>query len=149
MRTLTLSLIALTLLGTTAAVCAQGRSGDPLKRLAQADSNHDGRISLQEFRDARAARFEKIDRNHDGYFTDDDLPRFLRNNSRMNQRMQAMEKMADTDKDGRISRDEYMAAGEKMFSRLDRNGDGFIDQGELQQAEERMKSMAAQRGSTP
>lgn len=34
---------------------------------------------------------------------------------------------ADANKDGRITQDEYGAARAKLFSKLDRNGDGFID----------------------
>jgi len=34
---------------------------------------------------------------------------------------------ADANKDGRITQDEYRAARASLFSKLDRNGDGFID----------------------
>jgi Ca2+-binding EF-hand superfamily protein len=41
---------------------------------------------------------------------------------------------ADTDQDGKISRDEFRAAqearGDKRFQRLDANNDGFIDKAE-------------------
>ena len=41
---------------------------------------------------------------------------------------------ADTDQDGKISRDEFRAAqdarGDKRFQRLDANNDGFIDKSE-------------------
>jgi Ca2+-binding EF-hand superfamily protein len=33
---------------------------------------------------------------------------------------------ADTDDDGRLSRDEYRAAREEQFDRFDRNGDGVV-----------------------
>lgn len=49
---------------------------------------------------------------------------------------------ADTNKDGKISRDEFRAAHEKrsdaMFKRMDTNGDGFIDQNEKKAAGEKM-----------
>lgn len=49
---------------------------------------------------------------------------------------------ADTNKDGKISRDEFRAAHEKrsdaMFKRMDTNGDGAIDQDEKKAAGEKM-----------
>jgi Ca2+-binding EF-hand superfamily protein len=41
-------------------------------------------------------------------------------------RMNAMFAMVDTDGNGQISKAEYTAAGEKMFTRLDKNTDGVI-----------------------
>jgi Ca2+-binding EF-hand superfamily protein len=38
---------------------------------------------------------------------------------------------ADTNKDGFVSRDEYIAARAQNFDRLDRNHDGFIDQDDV------------------
>jgi hypothetical protein len=54
-----------------------------------------------------------------------------------------MHKMnADTNNDGKISRDEFRAAQEKrsdeMFKRMDTNGDGVIDQDEKKAAHEKM-----------
>jgi uncharacterized membrane protein YebE (DUF533 family) len=50
---------------------------------------------------------------------------------------------ADTNKDGKISHDEFMAANQKrseeMFKRMDTNGDGVIDQAEKQAAFEKMR----------
>ena len=49
---------------------------------------------------------------------------------------------ADTNKDGKISHDEFMAASQKrseeMFKRMDTNGDGVIDQTERQAAFDKM-----------
>jgi uncharacterized low-complexity protein len=38
--------------------------------------------------------------------------------------------MADTDSDGRVSRDEHARHAEKMFDMMDKNRDGFIDKDE-------------------
>lgn len=52
---------------------------------------------------------------------------------------------ADTNKDGKISFDEFKAAREKHmeehFKRRDSNGDGFIDANEKAQARAKMKKM--------
>ena len=49
---------------------------------------------------------------------------------------------ADTNKDGKVSRDEFRAAQEKrsdeMFKRMDTNGDGFIDENERKAARDKM-----------
>jgi len=50
---------------------------------------------------------------------------------------------ADTNKDGKISRDEFRAAQEKrsdeMFKRMDTNGDGVIDQDEKKAMGDKMR----------
>lgn len=38
---------------------------------------------------------------------------------------------ADSNKDGLVSRDEFIAARAGQFNRLDRNGDGFIDDADI------------------
>ncbi len=55
-----------------------------------------------------------------------------------------MRKMnADTNNDGKVTRDEFRAAQEKrsdaMFKRMDTNGDGVIDQDEKKAAGEKMR----------
>ena len=46
----------------------------------------------------------------------------------------------DTNRDGKISRDEMRADADKHFDRLDTNGDGFIDQVEMDAARAKMKA---------
>ena len=50
---------------------------------------------------------------------------------------------ADTNKDGKISHDEFMAASQKRaeehFNRMDTNNDGFIDQAERKAAFDSMR----------
>jgi Ca2+-binding EF-hand superfamily protein len=56
---------------------------------------------------------------------------------------------ADTNKDGKISYDEYRASKEKQmerqFKRMDTNGDGFIDESEKQAAKDKMRDMREKR----
>jgi Ca2+-binding EF-hand superfamily protein len=40
---------------------------------------------------------------------------------------------ADTDGDGRITRAEFVAARAKLFAKLDRNADGYLDKQDLSQ----------------
>lgn len=145
MRTFIPVFTSLVLLGCTLGVSAQGMRRDSMQRFEQADTNHDGRISLQEFQAERADRFRKMDRNGDGYITDDDIPSFLRGNGRLMKADHAMQQMADVNHDGRVSRDEYMAAGEDLFHTVDTDHDGFVDKDEMQQATQRIQAMAKNR----
>jgi len=58
---------------------------------------------------------------------------------------------ADANQDGVVTREEYRAAREKAFSRIDRNGDGYLDDKDLPQrrmarrkAGERLKQLRTQ-----
>jgi hypothetical protein len=58
---------------------------------------------------------------------------------------------ADTNGDGVITREEFHAARERAFARLDRNGDGYIDKDDLssrmagrRNAQERLTQLVAQ-----
>ncbi|NBK37220.1 EF-hand domain-containing protein [Pseudomonas soli] len=51
--------------------CGEGKCGDA--SFARTDSNHDGKVSREEFLAVakdRAADFDKIDRNHDGFISE-------------------------------------------------------------------------------
>lgn len=138
--------LVLPVLGSMPASAQIGRP-DPAELFAQADTNHDGVVSRQEFLAARAVRFDKLDRNHDGYLTDADIPRFMRGNAERMQKFHAVLQMADTNHDGKVSRAEFAAAGERMFDLIDSNHDNVIDQVEMQQATARLKALAAGQGA--
>jgi Ca2+-binding EF-hand superfamily protein len=59
-------------------------------------------------------------------------------------------KRADTNNDGKISKDEFLAMSkaeaEERFSKVDANGDGSVDQSELASAGERMREGMRNRG---
>lgn len=120
---------------------------DPAELLARADANHDGVVSRQEFLAARSARFDTFDRNHDGSLSDADMPRFVHNNADRMQKFHTMRQMADANQDGKVSRDEFVAAGNRMFGMIDLNHDNSIDSAEIKKATERLQAMAAGRGA--
>ncbi len=114
---------------------------DPI--LNAIDTNHDGLISSTEIA-ASATSLLTLDKNADGELTPDEI--------RMRQqtpeeRVDHMLGEFDTNKDGRISRDEAPERMVQQFDQLDKNGDGFLDRNELL---EYFKTQGAQqRGNAP
>jgi len=114
--------------------------GDPIELLEQADLNHDGLVSRDEYLAARARKFDELDRNHDGFLTDADFPRLARAGER-GEKVKKMLDAADADNDGKVSREEFKNAGGKWFDLADANHDGVVDKNELKQAAERFKAL--------
>jgi Ca2+-binding EF-hand superfamily protein len=88
------------------------------------DKNKDGKISKQEYLDAVAATFNKYDLNKDGVLTKDEI--------KLIEKLDAEKfiKDVDSNKDGKISKQEFIRAAEKRFLQLDKNKDGYIDKKE-------------------
>lgn len=121
---------------------AQMVDADPAAQFAQASADQDGRVSMEAFRVARAARFDQLDRNHDGYLDEADLPPLAHTNRVLAQKFRAMLRVADADHDGRISREEFVAAGARLFERLDANHDGYVDRDEIRLATQQLHALA-------
>jgi len=93
------------------------------------DANGDGKVSKEEFL-AKRPGFDKIDGNHDGSVTSDEV-----------KAMPAVQKHGgtgqnfvahfDADKDGKVTTAEYDAKRTSFFDKIDKNKDGFIDQSEF------------------
>ena len=61
-----------------------------------------------------------------------------------------MMKMADTNKDGAVSKDEFLSAHGKHFDMLDVNHDGQVTKAERQAARAKMRGMGGMRhGGAP
>ena len=127
-------------------------SGDEMKdrggRFARQDTNNDGTLSFGEAAARTAAQFQRLDADKDGKLVPEELgPRGHRgphgpDGAGMMQRPEGprgglgqgrgmMIERLDTNKDGRISRDEMRAQADERFARLDGNKDGFIDKAEM------------------
>lgn len=148
MKTKITTLAALTLAATLTLATAEARDGffaargdqSPLSGsaagFAAADADKDGQITLQEFKDWRAANWSRLDRNGDGVFSADDLPMIVRSRwdgERARQRRAAV----DSNGDGVISRDEALAAPPYAFLQADADGNGALTRDEITAARAR------------
>ena len=113
------------------------------------DTNADGKVSTEEFRGASEV-FKLLDKNGDGVITPEELglPADYRpaagkrpaagreapagGKGKANEMAKRLEKFRerlramDTNQDGKVSKEEWQG-NEKLFERLDRNGDGVLD----------------------
>jgi Ca2+-binding EF-hand superfamily protein len=98
--------------------------------LNKIDKNNDGKISKKEYIDTVTNTFNKIDKNMDGSLTGEELKAVGKIHPRK------FVKEEDINKDGKVSREEFIKAAEKRFKLLDKNNDGFIDRQEWNAAKE-------------
>ncbi|MCX5850069.1 MAG: EF-hand domain-containing protein [Deltaproteobacteria bacterium] len=92
--------------------------------LKKIDKNNDGKISKKEYIDAVIKTFNKLDKNTDGFLTKEELKTIDKIDA------EKFVKEEDINKDGKVSKEEFIKAAEKRFKLLDKNNNGFIDQKE-------------------
>lgn len=100
--------------------------GHMLKKM---DSDGDGKISSAEFQAAAAARFAAIDTQGSGRISAEQIANSK--SARQRDLKFAEHEVKRIGSDGTISRDQYLAAAQARFAKLDRNGDGFISADEM------------------
>lgn len=125
-------LLALAGCATNGNQTAEQNGGAP-DRFAEADTNHDGKLSPDEASDYFVGQiFASRDLNHDGELTWEEW------NVPGADRSKAKFSAADTDKNGSLSLPEALAYGrkrhafEKEFKAADTNHDGFVTREEAQ-----------------
>jgi len=105
-------------------------TGIETQRFDKVDANHDGAVTLDEYSAAARALYAELDAQHNGKVTADEIANSPRAQQRAVRTADRMIQHLDTDGDGSVSQDEFLAAAKVRFARLDKNGDGFIDAGE-------------------
>ena len=91
--------------------------------VGQFDTDHDGTVDLAEAKKAGSDMFDKLDVDHDGTLTFKEL------HGRMSRKEFAA---ADPDKDGTLTKDEYLAVVEQRFKAADKDHDGTLGNWEFQ-----------------
>lgn len=146
---------------------AQAKAGEMFARM---DANKDGKIDQADRGAKRGQMFDRLDANKDGAVSRDEFAAAQKardgksrdgqardgqarksGEGRMGKhgggkRGQMMLRMADANKDGAISRDEFMAAHGKHFDMTDANKDGTITAAERKAQAAKMREMHGKRG---
>lgn len=133
------SLIAISLLSTlllAGAALADGRDdGHPGRRggegFEKMDANRDGKLTLQEAKDAAAQRFSRLDTNKDGVVTKEEAAAVQQ--KRQAERAEKHFAHLDTNKDGKLSKEEAHMP-DAHFAKVDTNKDGYLTKAELEAA---------------
>lgn len=130
MRGVSILLAVLFAGGALASPAAARERPDLMEMLQKADANRDGAVTRAEFVEARRTRFAEMDRNRDGCFSDDDLRRIARR--RAGDRIGELTAALDSNRDGRLCRDEFVDGPTRLFDIGDRNRDGRLDRREME-----------------
>jgi Ca2+-binding EF-hand superfamily protein len=144
--------------------------------LKRFDTDKDGKISKDEAKGKLAENFDRIDTNKDGYLDKDELHRMAvvvlamraKNSAKpanaestskpgdtkkpaedaeVERMVTNMLERFDTDKDGRISKDEAKGRLAENFERIDTNKDGYLDKDELRRMAARMVAAGVGKGN--
>jgi Ca2+-binding EF-hand superfamily protein len=134
-------IVAITIFTCAAAALAQGRDG-PAALFDRADKNGDGVVARDEFLASRAEQFASRDRNGDGFIDSSDMSERAAARPRISQAMTAMITQFDTDKDGKVSKTEFVDGGAKLFERADSDKSGSLDAKEVDAAKATLRERA-------
>ena len=111
----------------------RGQGMDPWERMKRFDDDGDGKVTKKEF-EGPDRMFDRFDTNKDGTVTQSEVrERRRRGRGSMGGRSGGADKLkraADSDKSGSVSKKEWDA----YFDKMDENGDGVLDDGELRAA---------------
>jgi Ca2+-binding EF-hand superfamily protein len=129
-------LLAVTLVAAPAA--AQRAPGAMIDQMVAADANKDGIVTRGELLNSRAANFARFDRNGDGALADNDIPFFLKRTS-LGEQFSAMRGQFDTNRDGKVSRDEFVNGPTPVFNAADTNRDNRLTADEIDAAKAQAK----------
>ena len=113
-----LSACAAAVAGAVPAMAAPKRS----RALQLLDPDNDGTVSLEEAKKAGGALFDRLDRDRNGTLKNRELGGRVTNREFT---------AADPDKDGTLTKDEYLAIVEKRFKAADPDNDGTLDDKKL------------------
>jgi len=114
----------------------------------QIDTDHDGKISADEWAAGHKEVFSKMDTNGDGKVSPDEMKAAKEKREKMmgksggHEMMSVTEtmKIMDLNGDGYITEDEFVTASKTKFDKMDTDHDGYLTKAELKAGHEKMKS---------
>lgn len=138
-KTIGLTMMALTGTLFATATLAEMMPFHGRPAVIEADADGDGKVSKAEFETWRAARATALDGNKDGLISAEELAaaRVKAAEAGAKAFAEAMIARLDSDKDAKLSAAELAAGPMPGFERMDRNGDGVLDEAELTRHEGR------------
>ena len=105
------------------------------------DTNKDGWVDKAEWRAGQEARFRELDTDKDGKLTQEELfartpaaPGSVLPSDRQVERQTSFFRLMDGDRDGFVSKAEFMTQADRNFARCDLDKDGRINTAECRQA---------------
>lgn len=101
-----------------------------IARMSQADANRDGNVTKGELIAWRTANFARFDRNRDGVLSDSDIPSFVRGTS-IGGQFDALKTQFDVNRDGKVTRDDFVSGPTVMFDYADTNRDDILTRAEI------------------
>jgi hypothetical protein len=119
------ALVLFGVIAVGAAGLALAHSGARGKGFGAIDADGDKAVTQAEIEAAASARFVAIDVNRDGQITIEEI-RSYRERQRTERQAARLARL-DSNSDGRISQDEFVAARAERLMKFDRNGDGVLD----------------------
>lgn len=108
------------------AIAAPGGKGRGFDRM---DANGDGKVTADELNERHEALIEAADADGDGAVTEAEMQAF----HQAKRAEWRAKNNPDTNGDGLVSRQEFQAASDKRFDRMDKNGDGVLSEDERPQ----------------
>jgi Ca2+-binding EF-hand superfamily protein len=99
--------------------------------MTEADLNRDGKTSRAELNQHRAQMFAKLDRNEDGTIDKQDSPKIPLAKRKFEPAFEQVKSIFDSNKDGRVTLDEWNRSDPDIFALLDSNEDGAVTRAEL------------------
>lgn len=112
------------------------------EKFNQMDTDGDGQISRAEHAVGAQQMFARMDANHDGIVTFDEMDaKWSDKKADKHRQLSASEKISKVDQnnDGQLTSAEHASSSDLMFDKMDTNRDGYLSRAELSAGHDMMK----------